>query len=587
MGPWFQPRGGTDSQLRDVKALQDADAPVSVANTYLHYLPCGDQQGAQAEERRRTREVHARGLAITTYFNPMVCTNYTRAFNEAARRGALAKDALGRPLTYRYTSGVGPDREFMVGQFDFSSAAGGQYFGELLGEAVADGHDGWMEDFGEYTPSDARSANGMPGPAMHNLYPVLYHRASYEFARRQRRPVAGYVRSGWTGVQRYAQLVWGGDPTVDWGFDGLSSAVTQGLTIGLSGISRWGSDIGGFFAVNQRSLSPELLRRWIQFGAVSGVMRTQANGVAIPSKARPQIPDRDILPTWKRYAKLRTQLYPYLVAADREYRRTGMPLMRHMALAYPADAEASARGDQFMFGPDLLAAPVTAPGRRERRVRLPAGLWADLWRSAEYDAGGGGLYLRRRTNLLQGGREVTIPAPLAELPLLVRAGAIIPLLRSDVDTLADYGNGPEVRLSERRRRFTLLAFPRGRSFSRFGEKSGLLSSERRGQWRLRIRTTPRTRFAIQASMATLRRPFRPRCVTLGGKRVRRRSWSYNRTTRVLRLRLRTRRKVSRVVVRRRPCGRQRVEPKVSVFSAKPPSMPISWPVTYPASSETR
>jgi alpha-glucosidase (family GH31 glycosyl hydrolase) len=557
MGPWFQPRGGVDAQLADVKALQDADAPVSVANTYLHYLPCGDQQGVEAEERRRVREIHARGLAITTYFNPMVCTSYGRVFNEAAARGALTKDSLGRPYTYRYTSGVGPDREFMVGQFDFSAPAGVSYFGELLAEAVADGHDGWMEDFGEYTPPDARSADGTPGPAMHNLYPTLYHKASYEFARRQAKPVAGYIRSGWTGVQPYAQLVWGGDPTVDWGFDGLSSAVTQGLTMGLSGISRWGSDIGGFFAINQRSLSPELLKRWIQFGAVSGVMRTQANGVAVPSKPRPQIPDRDVLPVWRRYAKLRTQLYPYLQAADAEYRRTGMPLMRHMSLAYPADAAAGAREDQFMFGPDLLAAPVTAPSRRERRVRLPAGRWVDLWRSVDYDPGGGGLYLRRRTPLLDGGREASIPAPLDELPLLARAGALLPLLRSDVDTLADYGDGPEVRLSERRRRFTLLAFPRGRSFARFGEKSLMRSSERRGQWRLRVRTSRRTRIAIQASMTTLIRPFRPRCVTVDGKRVKRRTWTYRRDTGALRLRLRTRRKVTRVVASRRPCASRR------------------------------
>jgi hypothetical protein len=205
-----------------------------------------------------------------------------------------------------------------------------------------------------------------------------------------------------------------------------------------------------------------------------------------------------------------------------------------------------------MFGPDILAAPVTAPGRREQRVRLPEGDWVDLWRSASYDRATGGLRIER-ASLLEGGRDTTIPAPLAELPLLVRAGAMLPLLRSDVDTLADYGDGPEVRLSERRKRIVLLAFPRGRSYSRFGERSGLLSSERRGRWRLRIRTAPRTRFAIQASMATLRRPFRPRCVTLGGKRVRRKTWSYDRSTRVLRLRLRTRSNVSRVVIARRGC----------------------------------
>ena len=84
-----------------------------------------------------------------------------------------------------------------------------------------------------------------------------------------------------TGVHPYAQLVWGGDPTVGFGFDGLASAVQQALSIGTSGISRWGSDIGGFFGIGKR-LTPELLTRWIEFGAVSPIMRTEANGVMLP-----------------------------------------------------------------------------------------------------------------------------------------------------------------------------------------------------------------------------------------------------------------------------------------------------------------
>ncbi len=129
-----------------------------------------------------------------------------------------------------------------------------------------------------------------------------------------------FQRSGWTGAAPCAQVVWGGDPTTAWGFDGLRSAVTQALNMGLSGVSVWGSDIGGFFAIGDNSLTPELLTRWVQFGAVSGVMRNQANGVAMPSKARPQPIDPDQIGNWRRYSKLRTQLYPYLVAAQRAYR---------------------------------------------------------------------------------------------------------------------------------------------------------------------------------------------------------------------------------------------------------------------------
>ena len=102
-------------------------------------------------------------------------------------------------------------------------------------------------------------------------------------------------------------------------------------------------------------------------------MRTQADGIAIPDKPRPQVWDPDQIDNWRRYAKLRTQLYPYLAAADGEYRRTGLPLMRHLALAYPGDAIAAGRDDEFLFGPDLLAAPVLAPGRPSGRSTCRAG----------------------------------------------------------------------------------------------------------------------------------------------------------------------------------------------------------------------
>ena len=215
--------------------------------TYLHYLPCGAHVGGQDAERERVDAFHARGTAVTTYFNPMICADYQPRFDEAAAAGALAKTASGDPYTYEYSSS--PTSRFDVGQFDFSAPAGRSFYEQLLAEAVADGHDGWMEDFGEYTPLDSHYANGMDGTRMHNLYPTQYHCAAYDFVRRQERPIVRFQRSGFTGAGRCAQVVWSGDPTVGWDFDGLASQIKAGLSIGLSGISTWGSDIGGFFAI--------------------------------------------------------------------------------------------------------------------------------------------------------------------------------------------------------------------------------------------------------------------------------------------------------------------------------------------------
>ena len=533
-GPWYQPSGSDQPAV--LARLLERDAPLSVAQTYTHYLPCADQTGREEAERARVASFHNAGLAVTTYFNPMICTTHPR-FGEAAAGGALVKNPEGQPYVYRYSTLT----SFDVSQFDFTARAGRDLYGQLLRAAVADGHDGWMEDFGEYTPLDARASDGTTGSTLHNAYPRQYHCGAFDGVAGAPRGLARFVRSGWTGSARCSPIVWGGDPTVGYGFDGLRSVVTNGLTMGLSGVSTWGSDIGGFFALFGNRLDPELLVRWIEVGAVSGVMRTQANGINIPAQPRAQIWDEEVLPHWRRWAKLRTQLYPYLAAADAEYRRSGLPIMRHLALAYPGDASATAVEDAFLFGPDLLAAPVLDPGARERSLYLPRGEWVDLWRSAGYRQSDGGLELHG-ARMLSGGRTVTVPAPLDELPLLARAGTLLSLLPADVDTLASYGDSaPAVSLAERAGERVLLAFPRGRSSARLEHGGELRSDERRGRWELSIRSERRVSWALQASLRTLHAPFVPCSVALDGRRLPASAWSFDRKAAVLSAHLSARR----------------------------------------------
>jgi alpha-glucosidase len=511
-GAWFQPGGTLDDQIGQLEKLRDADAPVSVMQTYLHYLPCGDHVGGQDGERERVDAFHARGTAVTTYFNPMICTEYQPRFDEAAAAGALATDASGNPYTYEYSSS--PTSRFDVGQFDFSADPGRAFYHRLLGEAVQDGHDGWMEDFGEYTPLDSHYANGMDGTRMHNLYPTQYHCAAYDLARGEERPVVRFQRSGFTGSAPCAQVVWSGDPTVGWDFDGLASQIKAALSIGMSGISTWGSDIGGFFALGTRELTDELLMRWVQFGAVSPVMRTQRNGVAFPEKVRPQVGDDDQIDNWRRYAKLHTRLFPYLEAADRVYRRKGLPIMRYLALAYPEDERSYQREDEYLFGPDLLAAPVIEPAATDRDLYLPPGRWIDFWRSVSYREKSGDLRVRR-ARLLNGRREATVPAPLDELPLMMRAGAVLPLLPADVDTLAPWGPGPDAVPFERRRgRLDLIAFPRGRWHGTFFGGEKLRSVVRGHHWKLVIRGNRKRTYKLQAAL-----PFRACSVKWLGNRT--------------------------------------------------------------------
>jgi len=536
-GPWYQPTlEARPFELAD--RFRDEDVPVSVAQTYLHYLPCGAQVGRRDAERERVRGYHERGYKVTTYFNPHICTSYAPVYGQAAANGWFVRNDIGQP--YLLTNPFTADQ--IVSEVDFTSPAASSFWQGLLDEAIDDGYDGWMEDFGEYTPADAHAADGSRGLELHNRYPVLYHCASYDHTReRMGRDAAVFIRSGAHGVQPCARVVWGGDPTEDWSCsDGLCAAVHQALSIGLSGIAYWGSDIGGFHAIVNPRTDDELNARWLEFGAFSGVMRTQANGLSFFSSRadRSQVWHPAVLPIWRRFAKLRTQLLPYIEAASRVYQRRGLPLTRHLALAYPEDARAVAQQEQFMFGPDLLVAPVIEPGARERTLYLPPGRWVDVWRSASFGERRGVLRLGR-ADLVRGGGEVTVPAPLGQIPLMARAGTVLPLLPADVDTLAGEGRAPGlVHLRDRRRSLTLLAWPRGRSRAGFGDRGRIRSLERGGaRWELRVRTPRRHRIKLRASMATLRHSLRPCRVELDGEALPRTRWAYSGGREVLRLRL--------------------------------------------------
>ena len=445
LGPWVQTGQANLVPLTEETAILDklevGQAPISAVETHMRRLPGGAHVHLRAEERARTAEFHRRGLGSLTYLSPTVSTDFAGVFETATTALAFERRVGLEPYTYTAYIGGREPPVAVQAQLDFSASAALDVFGRCVDELIEDGHDGWMEDFGEYTPLDSTTADGLGGAGAHNLYPLRYHRAAAGIAAARGLSPARFVRSGWTGSGAFSPLVWGGDPTTGWGFDGLRSAVAQGLSMGLSGLGFWGSDIGGFFSLGDEVLSAELLIRWLQFGALSPLMRTKAGGVAFGPTARPQVWDADVLPHWRRWASFHTRLNPYLMLAANDYVQTGMPLMRHHALTDPDDEALVVLEDQYLLGPDLLVAPVLEPGNRERIVRLPAGEWIDLWRSVT--VGGDGAITRQDAVVLAGGRSHVLPAPLDEIPVLLRAGARIQLLPASVRSL--YGRLPNDR----------------------------------------------------------------------------------------------------------------------------------------------
>ena len=553
-GPWFQTgqpnRVDLAQEAEMFRTQRDADVPVSAAETQMHFLPCGAHRDDPAYNAARTKQFHEAGLAHLVYFNPSLCTSYQPVWSEAAAQSLLIREPTRQPHTYpAFVGGSGPAgfTTEPLSQFDFTHPGTGPFYERLLREATDGGHDGWMQDFGEGVPPSGVAEDGTTGTALHNRYPTDYHCAVQRAVERIGRPVVRHQRSGWTGAARCAVNVWGGDPTTVWGYDGLASGVSQALGIGMSGVSRFGTDIGGYNTYGpSQNLTPELLVRWIQFGAVSGVMRTKYSGLAVPSYRRPQVFDPAILPVWRRYTKLHTQLYPYILAADTNYRATGLPLMRHLALVWPDDSRSVRTDDQLLFGSDLLAAPVVEPGKTERRVYAPPGRWIDWWRSVRFKQGNGS-FQPGAARVLRGGREHTLPAPLDQLPLLARAGSVLPMLSADVDTLAPYGGAGAVRLADRDDRLTLLAFPRGRWSGGMFEDEMIGSTELRGGgWKLAVKGSRKRTYTVRASFGALEKPIRPCAVTVDGKRLARSAWSWRPRQRVMTARFAGRRPLLRV-----------------------------------------
>ena len=276
--------------------------------------------------------------------------------------------------------------------------------------------DGWWPDEGDPLGIEARLARNR-----------MYWEGP-QLDRPNERPYALH-RNGFAGMQRYASFLWSGDVYSTW--ETLKTHVPIAINTGLSGIPYWGTDIGGF--VPTKEFTAELYLRWFQFGAFCTLFRCHGRawklrlpwgwntgeigpteisgygGSALPDPS--ELHNAQVEPICRKYLELRYRLLPYLYSAVREATLTGMPLMRCLWLHYPDDPQAVERGDEYLWGRDILVAPVVEKGATSRRLYLPRGRWFDFWSGER----------------CEGSREIERAVDLETLPLFVREGAILPL----------------------------------------------------------------------------------------------------------------------------------------------------------------
>src|SRR5215467_8091913 len=222
------------------------------------------------------------------------------------------------------------------------------------------------------------------GVLLHNIYDRFRHQAfaEGEAADRAEQRVFLLCRSGAAGMQRFGSTCWSGDINND--FATLEAQLPLGLSTGLSGVPYWGTDVGGFF--HPVAETGELYARWFQLGAFSPIFRSHgwvwrehvpwAHGAAVEEICR-------------RYAELRYRLLPYTYTLAWQAHAMGLPLMRPLVLNYPDDPRVWQLGHEFLWGDDLLVAPVTREGATAWPVYLPRGVWHDVWTGARYEGPAG------------------------------------------------------------------------------------------------------------------------------------------------------------------------------------------------------
>ena len=259
-----------------------------------------------------------------------------------------------------------------------------------------------------------------PGLEVGNLYPRENARTVYDGLRAAgESEIVSLNRSSWAGAQRYGAALWSGDIGAD--FASLRTQIKAGLNVMMSGIPWWTTDIGGFHGGDPNDPAyREVLVRWFQYGAFCPLFRL--HGFRGPSQvlepAMTGLPNEvwsygdEAYEILADHLRLRERLRPYLMAQMRAAAETGLPPMRPLFLEFPDDPGSWLVADAFLLGPDLLVAPITAAGARDRAVYLPAGAqWTDAWTGEQHE----------------GGQAITAAAPIERIPLFLRDDAELPI----------------------------------------------------------------------------------------------------------------------------------------------------------------
>ncbi len=421
---WMAGQGGRDAVLSGVAALEAADIPVSAfwvqdwggirinpdGGFGVQYIWSADDT-LYPGLASMVSDLHVDGYRFLVYANPFIVDPSSVAVEDDPARFSPRFDAMNEmglllndDMAETYIDAAVPNIPQMDAHPDFSNPDTVGFISESLAQLVREyDFDGWMLDFGEWVPLDSVPQDGSDPIERRNTFPVDWQRASRNALEGTRGDDwVMFARSGFTGVQGEAQIHWIGDQETDWGeLDGLATVVPAMLNLGLAGQPFVTHDIAGFSALSDPT-TKELFQRWTELGAFTPIMRTHDGADKVNNWRWDR--DEETISHFRKFTFVHCALMNELMTLGAEAEQTGAPILRHLMLVFPEDAETWDISDQYMIGDSLLVAPVVEEGATTKSVYFPAGTWFDVWTG----------------NPIEGGRRMTVDAPIGSPPVFSR-----------------------------------------------------------------------------------------------------------------------------------------------------------------------
>ena len=371
------------------------------------------------------QQLHARGVHSIISVWPRF-EKESRYFNFLAAKSWLLKDPDGRPV-----DGLAVRSDRAGALIDSTNSRAREwYWDRVRDNVISQGFDWlWLDETEPDLVPDGYFYSIGSGDRYHNVFPLFHTEGIAEGSRRDRPNKRNLIlaRAAYLGAQRNGCLFWSSDIDPTW--EALRRQVPTGLDFTASGLAYWGNDIGGWQKLPESHTPeraplldpsdardvvghyddyPELITRWYEYATFTPTMR--AHGERKETEVWSYGKQAEAIIS--KYLRLRYALLPYIYSLGKKTYATGAPFMRALFMDFPKDPEVSNLGDEYMFGPAFLVAPVTQQGQTSRRVYLPAGNdWYDFWTNEK----------------VKGGQTITVAASIDTIPVFVAAGSIIPL----------------------------------------------------------------------------------------------------------------------------------------------------------------